>query len=133
MLILALEFVALGITPDRAAKVLRKKEPKIAEAVRVSSTESQKDEPDAVYIRVEPTALFDEDPHFGFSTARSLERFLRLSTHLSGFTSHALINLSAVIERIHEWSAKELRLADDQFREALADWARGVADVDPEA
>lgn len=132
-LILALEFIAVGITPERAVRVLRHKEVEVRAATRLALTQLLKEEGEAVFVRLEPAALFDEDPGFGYTTAKKLEEFLRISTHLTGFTRHVLVNLTALLRHLVEWAA-ERRLAErGDFAEALKTWAKeagGAADVD---
>lgn len=123
LIVLALEFVAMGITPDRATRVLREKEPNVAAAAHLALDERRKDEPEPIFIRLEPAALFDEDPGFGYATASSIERFLRVSTHLTGFTRHALVNLSTIIDHIAEWAAGRSPKGEDDFTSALREWA----------
>lgn len=132
-LILVLEFIAVGIPPERAVRVLRQKEAEVKKATRLALAGLLDEEAEAVFVRLEPAALFDEDPAFGYATAAKLEEFLRISTHLTGFTRHVLINLTALLRHLVEWAADRNLGTEEDFVQALEIWATrpgGAADVD---
>lgn len=133
MLILILEFMAVGLAPERAVRLLRQRESEVKKATRLALPGLLTEKVEAVFVRLEPAALFDEDPAFGYATAEKLDEFLRISTHLTGFTRHVLINLTALLRHLVEWAADRSLGTEEEFVQSLENWAttRGdAADVD---
>lgn len=133
MLILILEFMAVGLAPERAVRLLRQRENEVKTATRLALSGLLTEEVEAVFVRLEPAALFDEDPALGYATAERLDEFLRISTHLTGFTRHVLINLTALLRHLVEWAADRSLGTEEEFVQSLENWATtpgGAADVD---
>lgn len=133
MLILILEFMAVGLAPERAVRLLRQRESEVKKATRLALPGLLTEEVEAVFVRLEPAALFDEDPAFGYATAEKLDEFLRISTHLTGFTRHVLINLTALLRHLVEWAADRSLGTEEEFVQSLENWVTApgdAADVD---
>jgi hypothetical protein len=133
MLILILEFMAVGLAPERAVRLLRQRESEVKKATRLALPGLLTEKVEAVFLRLEPAALFDEDPAFGYATAAKLDEFLRISTHLTGFTRHVLINLTALLRHLVEWAADRSLGTEEEFVQSLENWTTtpgGAADVD---
>ncbi len=129
MLILILEFMAVGLAPERAVRLLRLRESEVKKATRLALNGLLTEDVEAVFVRLEPAALFDEDPAFGYATAEKLDEFLRISTHLTGFTRHVLINLTGLLRHLVEWAADRSLGTEEEFVQSLENWATTPGDA----
>lgn len=125
LLVLALELIVLGVPPERVVTALSEEESRIRPAINLVLAEANKDieSAQAVFLRIQPQALFEGDPNIGFATVEEMAKMLRQTSMLDGFWRHALVNLTGLVDYCSRW-AEEVGPADgrSQFLADLAAW-----------
>lgn len=123
LLALALELIQLGVTPDRAAGLLRDKRDSVAGATALAMRRIGKE---AVFLVVDPVVLGSGEMIFGHFTLTKLHSLLDKIQTSPRLTRLALINVTAILKWVNGWlyDFKPESLPD--FQDGLGEWASGV-------